>query len=208
MIAVSQVVCNFSDDFSAHHVAGNGQKHFTCANCIGIIEPMELNNEQKQKVTEWIANGDSLAEVQRKLASELKISLTYMEARFLVDDLGLALKNKEKRPPVSTSLGTDKKTQTDTQADLVGNGDEPAEPAVPDSLGGPSKISVEVDRLTKPGSVVSGTVTFSDGVSAAWMLDAYGRLALSTKKEGYKPGPEDLRAFQQELARQLQSRGF
>jgi hypothetical protein len=54
---------------------------------------MPLSPEQKQTVASWVAAGDSLAIIQRKLSDELKISMTYMDVRFLVDDLGLELKN-------------------------------------------------------------------------------------------------------------------
>ena len=48
---------------------------------------MTLSAEQRAAVSQWIAAGDSLAAVQRKLTEELKVSMTYMEVRFLVDDL-------------------------------------------------------------------------------------------------------------------------
>ena len=48
-------------------------------------------------------------------------------------------------------------------------------------------VSVEMDRVTKPGTLVSGTVTFSDGTHAAWSLDQLGRLALDAKEPGYQP---------------------
>jgi len=54
---------------------------------------MTLTPEQKQAVTSWIAAGDNLSAVQKKLAEQFKISMTYMDVRFLVDDLGLELKN-------------------------------------------------------------------------------------------------------------------
>jgi hypothetical protein len=54
---------------------------------------MQLSPEQKQTVTAWVAAGDSLAAIQKKLSEQLKVSMTYMDVRFLVDDLGLELKN-------------------------------------------------------------------------------------------------------------------
>ena len=69
-------------------------------------------------------------------------------------------------------------------------------------------MSVEVDVVTKPGSVVSGTVTFGDGVTATWFLDQLGRLAIDAGQPGYKPGEQDLRDFQTELRAALEKRGF
>src|SRR5258706_7043964 len=54
---------------------------------------MSLTPEQKQAVSSWVAAGDNLSAVQKKLAEQFKISMTYMDVRFLVDDLGLELKN-------------------------------------------------------------------------------------------------------------------
>ena len=52
---------------------------------------MTLSPEQKEAITTWVAAGDNLAEIQKKLAEQFKLSMTYMDVRFLVDDLGLEL---------------------------------------------------------------------------------------------------------------------
>src|SRR3954468_6606578 len=52
-----------------------------------------LTAEQKQTVSAWVAAGDTLSTVQKKLSDQFKVSMTYMDVRFLVDDLGLELKN-------------------------------------------------------------------------------------------------------------------
>ena len=57
---------------------------------------MNLTEEQRQRVTEWILEGAKLAEIQKRLL-ELGVKLTYMEVRFLVDDLKLTPKDPE--PP-------------------------------------------------------------------------------------------------------------
>jgi hypothetical protein len=54
---------------------------------------MTLTPEQKQSVSEWVAAGDNLYAVQKKLAEQFKVSMTYMDVRFLVDDLNLELKD-------------------------------------------------------------------------------------------------------------------
>ena len=50
---------------------------------------MHLSNEQIEDVKVWIRSGKSLATVQNLLREEYKIAMTYMEVRFLVDDLGV-----------------------------------------------------------------------------------------------------------------------
>ena len=52
-----------------------------------------LNDEQKQKVSAWIADGVKLSDIQTRLESECGVRLTYMEVRLLVDDLKLIPKN-------------------------------------------------------------------------------------------------------------------
>ena len=49
---------------------------------------MNLDETQKATVREWIQSRTGLSEIQSKLDSEFGVSVTYMEVRFLVDDLG------------------------------------------------------------------------------------------------------------------------
>jgi hypothetical protein len=65
-----------------------------------------------------------------------------------------------------------------------------------------------VDELTKPGAVLSGKVTFSDGQKADWYLDQMGRLGLAPEKPGYRPSEADLEEFQTQLDRELARYGF
>jgi len=69
-------------------------------------------------------------------------------------------------------------------------------------------VKVEIDRLVRPGAVVSGSVTFSDGTAGKWAMDQHGRLMLDTGKKGYQPSPGDVEVFQRELSTQLQRHGF
>lgn len=62
---------------------------------------MSLTAEQKQAVASWVAAGDNLSTVQKKLSDEFKVSMTYRDVRFLVDDLNLEL--KDAAPKVDTS---------------------------------------------------------------------------------------------------------
>ena len=56
---------------------------------------MELSDAQKVAVTQWIQEGRSLADVQRSLREDFEISITYMDVRFLVDDLDIAVVEEE-----------------------------------------------------------------------------------------------------------------
>ena len=52
---------------------------------------MEISDAQKAAITQWIQEGRSLADVQRSLREAYEISMTYMDVRFLVDDLDIAV---------------------------------------------------------------------------------------------------------------------
>jgi hypothetical protein len=161
---------------------------------------MKLTDEQKKKVADSVTAGAGLNEIQHMIRDEFGIAMTYMDVRFLIDDLGVIIKDKEIKKAAKPDLAqadVDDVEILDSEND--GSGD-----LVP---GGPS-ISVEVDRITKPGSIVSGTVVFSDGVKGTWMLDNMGRLALASDKPGYRPSPADVQAFQQKLAVELRKKGF
>src|SRR5215213_9990573 len=54
---------------------------------------MNLTPEQKQAVSAWVAAGDNLSALQKKLSEQFQISMTYRDVRFLVDDLNLELKD-------------------------------------------------------------------------------------------------------------------
>jgi hypothetical protein len=65
-----------------------------------------------------------------------------------------------------------------------------------------------VDQIARPGAVVSGKVTFSDGNRAEWYFDQTGRLALATQQQGYRPPAADLQEFQTALDAELAKIGF
>jgi hypothetical protein len=177
---------------------------------------MELSQQQREAVSQWIASGESLAAVQRRLRDEFSLSMTYMEVRFLVDDLGLELKTPEKpRPAPAPDAALPENPPADPLA-APGSGapataDEGFAADLADELGtpdAPGAVKVEVDRIMRPGTVVSGSVKFSDGNSATWALDQMGRLMLDAGKTGYKPSQADIATFQQELSAQLQRHGY
>ncbi|NDB76762.1 MAG: hypothetical protein EB141_14170, partial [Verrucomicrobia bacterium] len=64
------------------------------------------------------------------------------------------------------------------------------------------------DKLARPGTVVSGKVTFSDGQKADWYLDEMGRPGLVPAQKGYRPTQTDIMEFQDLLQVELQKLGF
>ena len=158
---------------------------------------MNLDDAQMKKVSEWIAQGLKLSEIQTRLAGELGAKLTYMEVRLLVDDLKLTPKDPEPPKQAAPSPLT---SPAAPQA--------PAEKQTAAPATAPGGVSVVVDEIAKPGATVSGKVTFTDGNSADWYFDQTGRLGLVPQKEGYRPPQADLQQFQAALEAELSKLGF
>lgn len=185
---------------------------------------MSLTPEQKQAVSNWVAAGDNLSVVQKKLSEEFKISMTYRDVRFLVDDLGLELKNAAPKTDASdvskATIAKPVASPSPVSAPAPSAGEQladaddlPPSDTYPEDAGIPADVpagslKLEVDRIMRPGTVVSGNVTFSDGVSGKWALDQYGRLMLDTGQKGYQPSAADVQTFQRELQQQLQRHGY
>ncbi|MCX7869122.1 MAG: hypothetical protein N2322_04135 [Terrimicrobiaceae bacterium] len=149
---------------------------------------MQLDDSQKAALASWIEAGASLSEAQKRIKEEFGISLTYLETRLLFDDLKLQPKDPEKPkaepPPVIE--------------------EKPAGAA----KAGTGGVSVTIDQITRPGAMISGRVTFSDGETADWYLDGAGRLGLNPSKPGYRPTQQDILSFQDELERAARSHGY
>ncbi|TAG32423.1 MAG: hypothetical protein EAZ36_02345 [Verrucomicrobia bacterium] len=75
---------------------------------------MSLTSEQKATVSAWIAAGDNLSAVQKKLREQFQVSMTYMDVRFLVDDLNLTL--RDPAPKADTSDVTKAKVPAPAKA--------------------------------------------------------------------------------------------
>jgi hypothetical protein len=146
---------------------------------------MSLTEDQRAAISKWIEKGASLSDIQKRLKEEFQISLTYLETRLLADDLKLALKEPE-RPIEPPPLPTPDK-------------------AAPAASG---KVSVTIDQITRPGAMVSGRTTFSDGQTAEWYLDQTGRLGLNPSTPGYRPSQQDVMDFQVELEKLARNQGF
>ena len=158
---------------------------------------MELSDAQKVAVTQWIQEGRSLADVQRSLRDDFEISITYMDVRFLVDDLDIAVVEEEPEAPEEPEIEAGEDATT-----------EPAEASLVDE-GGNGAVTVDVDAIPRPGSLVNGTVVFSDGVSLGWQLSAAGQLGLIPGDDPeYRPNPEDVQSFQSQLEEVLRKKGF
>ena len=146
--------------------------------------------EIKRFMAQKIEEGETLSNVQKLVNETFGTKYTFMEIRILASELEEvdwgALDPKPAAPPA------DEEKKEDAAA---------AEPPA----SGEGKTVVEISKLVRPGTALSGTVTFRSGSSAEWYVDSYGRLGLENLR-GEQPTEEDVRDFQVELQKQLGGR--
>ena len=161
---------------------------------------MNLSQEQLQKVGEWVAQGADIAEVQKNISSLFGVNMTYMDVRFLIDDIGASLKDKPSslapKPEAAVSDAEIPQGQETPEAEIPAETPEQPQQAEQAASGG---VKVSVSPIQRPGMLAGGDVVFSDGQTAQWFVDQMGRLSLSPSTQGYKPSDADIAEFQMQL---------
>lgn len=155
---------------------------------------MEISQEQSKQLKKWAEEGLSLAIIQRKLSENWNLQLTYMEMRFLLDDLDIQLKEEE----------SDDSKKQEAEGDQISEEQDAL-------MGNQGQVSVALDKIVRPGALMSGSVTFSDGKKATWQLDSLGRLGIVPSAElgaNYSPPEKDLVHFQKAIQTELQKSGL
>ena len=161
-----------------------------------------LTPQQRQLVEQWAAEGANLNQIQDRLRSECATTLTYMETRLLLMELGVKLQDKPREvPPEEKAAPSPAEPAADGEGAVADEGVSPEA-----TTGGALKISV--DEVPPAGAIISGRVTFSDGVTVQWFMDQQGRFGMRGPAPGYQPPAADIPAFQAELDNILQLRGF
>ncbi len=146
-----------------------------------MFSASKLTPEQKDALKQWAAEGATMSDLQAHLKEDFGHSLTYMDTRFLILDLGIELVEAPKEVP-----------KEEEKPALIPTGE----------------VTATMDALTLPGALVSGKVTFSDGETAIWMLDQSGRPGLDPDTAGYQPTAEDVKAFQVQLRELIRQSGL
>lgn len=160
-----------------------------------------LTPQQRQLVEQWAADGANLNQIQDRLRTECSLTLTYMEARLLVLELGVKIQDKPREQPPE-----EKKPAPAAEVDAPLPDD--LEDATAEAPAGPGSLKVTVDEIPPAGALISGTATFSDGNTVQWFMDQTGRFGMRGPAPGYQPPPADIPAFQRELDTLLSVRGF
>jgi hypothetical protein len=149
-----------------------------------MVNVSDLSSEQVEEVKGWVAGGAQMADVQRRLNEDFGFKATYMDTRFISLDLELDFQVNEVEAKIEEVIEA---PQVEEEPDLEG-----------EKWGG-GGVSASLDQVARPGSMVSGTVTFSDGMKGLWLIDEMGRPSIDPDQPGYQPSEADLVSFQEEL---------
>lgn len=147
---------------------------------------MKLNEEQISQIKKILAEGASISDVQKYISENFSLSMTFMDTRFLLDDLDLEIKKEEKLAENKGDDSLDLNKQEEPQA-MQG-------------------VQVELSPIQELGTLASGTARFSDGVSVKWFVDESGQIGITGAPQGYAPSQEDAMQFQDTLRNMLQNR--
>jgi hypothetical protein len=160
-----------------------------------------LSPQQRQLVEQWAAEGANLNQIQDRLRAEFALTLTYMEARLLILELGVKIQDKPREVPPEEKPAPPPEPTAEAETALLGD-------AAADLPAGGGDLKITVDDVPPPGAIVSGKATFSDGNSVMWFLDQMGRFGMRGPTADYKPPAADIPVFQRELDTILSVRGF
>lgn len=182
---------------------------------------MKPNDEQIAEIRQWADQGETLGSIQSLLKEKHGIRLTYLDTRFLLNDLGIELDEWKPKPEPEPNADNGIDAESGTVAANPSGNPAPdsaaqASPSLLDESGQPAGsapnagkgVSVSMDKVTRPGAMVSGQVTFSDGKSMGWQFDAMGRIGLIPSEPGYQPPSADIPQFQAKLDAELRKIGM
>ena len=179
-----------------------------------MISASDLNEEQKARIATLAEEGATLGDIQKRLAEEYQLSMTYLDARLLIGDLGVKLvedeppeKSEEPEEPEDPTEPEPAPGEEEAGADALADGLDTVASGEEAAPGG-GAVTLSMSEVTPPGMFASGKATFSDGEQAEWYVDEMGRLGLNPDTEGYRPSEPDVQAFQAELQKLAESEGL
>ncbi|HVM61935.1 MAG TPA: hypothetical protein VMV72_13820 [Verrucomicrobiae bacterium] len=161
------------------------------------------NEERKPIVAGLLAKGQTLSQIQDFLHREKNDPITYMELRLLLSEMPDAkLPEKEVRKTVLPSAAV---PPAGASAKATSRDAPPSSSARETPTA--ARLSISVDQVPAPGSMLSGYARFSSGAKGHWFLDEMGRLGIEPELGSGKPTQADMQEFSNELRRLLQQTG-
>ena len=144
-----------------------------------------LENDIKIFMASRIAEGVSLSDIQNEVNEKFQQSMTYMDIRILAAGLDIDWQAK------AAAKAEEEKKEEETAKEEAAPEEAPAASA-------DGQTVVEISKLMRPGTALSGSVKFASGSTADWYIDQTGRLGLENLV-GNQPTQEDIQQFQIEL---------
>ncbi len=141
---------------------------------------MSITPDVLESIRSWAAQGIDLNGMQKNLADQ-GISIRFMELRFLLLDHGIEIAT------IAPAPAPEEEKQVPQDASPAPS----------------TKVSVTLDELQIPGTMLSGKAVFPSGIRGAWCFDQTGRFSWTDLSD--KPSGEELQAFQNELNAMLSS---
>ena len=145
-----------------------------------------LENDIKIFMASRIAEGVSLSDIQNEVNEKFQQSMTYMDIRILAAGLDIDWQAK------AAAKAEEEKKEEETAEE------EAAAPEEAPAASADGQTVVEISKLMRPGTALSGSVKFASGSTADWYIDQTGRLGLENLV-GNQPTQEDIQQFQIEL---------
>ncbi len=161
--------------------------------------------ERDAFIRESLNQGMSLSDVQKGLAEQFDIRMTYLELRMIAAELAVDWKKQDKPVPAKKAEVVKEdaaETQEEDLSDEEEDGSDLADGAG-DAPAVSGKTKVTVSKLVRPGAAISGDVVFSSGAKGDWYVDNMGRLGFNPAEGSGQPNQNDLREFQKELQKAL-----
>ena len=155
----------------------------------------ELEQQIAAYMTEELAKGTGLSELQTLVNEKFDQHLTYMEIRIIAS--GLQVDWNANDPKAAAAAKEKAKREEEAQ-----KAEAEAKQAAEGAPQGAGKTVVTVNKVNPPGTLASGTVTFASGSTADWYVDQTGRPGIDNLK-GNPPTREEAQAFMVELQKVL-----
>lgn len=162
-----------------------------------------LTEEQIAQVRSWAADGEEISDIQRRLKEEFSLRFTYLEMRFLLEDLKIEIV----RPPEPEPEAPEEECN-DYDADEQANETTAPNAEGAEAPAGAVRVKVSVDHVLRPGALMSGKAEFPGNNTISWWLDQMGRLGMDAADPEFRPSEEEIYAFQMELRKVLQGGGY
>ena len=152
-----------------------------------------LENEIKIYMASRLAEEVSLSDIQMEVNEKFAQKLTYMDIRILASTLDIDWQARAQEKAAAQKAEEEEKQEPAAEENLP-----PADAPGADAPAAGTTV-VEISKLMRPGTALSGSVKFASGSTADWYIDqTTGRLGLENL-QGDQPTQEDIRQFQVEL---------